>query len=80
MVYLKKEIEIFKQSAHVDCSDNTIKLKLKDFHLESENINDLLNVSVLKIELYNKSENYQKSKKFIIQGVRDKGIVYKNII
>jgi hypothetical protein len=76
---LKKEIEIFKESAHLDSKD-TLKIKLNNFNLEKEDINELLNVSVLEVNLFNLAENFHSTKKFIIQFVKDKGIFYKNII
>jgi len=59
---------------------NKVIFKINDFKLESVQLNDLLNVSVLKVQMYNLAENLNFEKKLIVQFLKDKGELYKNII
>ncbi len=80
MVHLKKEILLFRESiSNVDKS-NELFVKLNDLKLDSIEHNDLLNISVLEINLINFHENLKENKKFIVQFLKEKNILYKNII
>jgi hypothetical protein len=81
IVYSKNEIELFKEHANFSESSENIIINLDNFtSLSKIDINVLLNISVLEINLINLPENFQVKKRFIIQLLREKGIVYKNII
>lgn len=80
MVYLKKEILLFRESiSNVDKSNEYI-VKLNDLKFDTIEHNDLLNISVLEVKLTNLPENLNETKKFIVQFLKEKNILYKNII
>lgn len=81
IVHLKKEIEVYKEKAEMDPKQSNLSFKIIECgHLKSVHNDELLNVSVLEINIYNKSENFSYRKKMIVQFVKDKNILYKNII
>jgi hypothetical protein len=55
-------------------------LKLNFSDLEKIKENDILNVSVLEVRLFNLAENFLHEKRFIVQVMKDKDNLYKNII
>ena len=59
---------------------NKVVFKINNFKLDTVQLNDLLNVSVLKVRIYNLSESLNLEKKSIIQFLKEKGELYKNII
>jgi hypothetical protein len=64
-MYFKKIISLIQLSF-------TVLEKIKE--------NDILNVSVLNVRLFNLAENFMYEKKFIVQVMKDKDNLYKNII
>lgn len=81
VVYLKQEIEIFKENVLFDPKQNTLSIKFENCKLLNEiESNNLLNVSLFEIHLYNKSENFEIVKKMVVQFLKEKGVIYKNII
>ena len=79
VVFLKREIFLCEKTLSKD-SENKVKLTIEDFKLESVEENNLFNISTLNFDFYNNEKQIIDSKTLIIQIIKDKGEVYKNII
>lgn len=81
VVYLKKEINILEQKISKN-NDKEIIIEINDFKLCDIEENNLFNISTLNFEFYNNGECQQllSEKKLILQVIKDKGEVLKNII
>ena len=81
VVYLKKEINILEQKVSKN-NDKEIIIEINDFKLCDIDENNLFNISTLNFEFYNNGECQQllSEKKLILQVIKDKGEVLKNII
>ena len=79
VVFLKREIVLCEKTLSKD-SENKVKLTIEDFKLESVEENNLFNISTLNFDFYNNEKQIIDSKTLIIQIIKDKGEVYKNII
>ncbi len=80
-MYSKKEIELLREHTNIAENSENLIISIDNFSILNKiDINELLNISVLEINIINLPENFQTKKRFIIQILRDKGIVYKNII
>ena len=79
VVFLKREIFLCEKTLSKD-SENKVKLTIEDFKLESVEENNLFNISTLNFDFYNNEKQIVDSKTLIIQIIKDKGEVYKNII
>ena len=79
VVFLKREIFLCEKTLSKD-SENKVKLTIEDFKLESVEQNNLFNISTLNFDFYNNEKQIIDSKTLIIQIIKDKGEVYKNII
>ena len=79
VVFLKREILLCEKTLSKD-SENKVKLTIEDFKLESVEENNLFNISTLNFDFYNNEKQIIDSKTLIIQIIKDKGEVYKNII
>ena len=81
VVYLKKEINILEQKISKN-NDKERIIEINDFKLCDIEENNLFNISTLNFEFYNNGECQQllSEKKLILQVIKDKGEVLKNII
>lgn len=79
VVFLKREIFLCEKTLSKD-SENKVKLTIEDFKLENVEENNLFNISTLNFDFYNNEKQIVDSKTLIIQIIKDKGEVYKNII
>lgn len=81
VVYLKKEINILEQEITKN-NDKEIIIEINDFKLSGIEDNNLFNISTLNFEFYKNGECQQllSDKKLILQVIKDKGEVLKNII
>ena len=81
VAYLKKEINILEQKVSKN-NDKEIIIEINDFKLCDIDENNLFNISTLNFEFYNNGECQQllSEKKLILQVIKDKGEVLKNII
>ena len=79
VVFLKREIFLCEKTLSKD-SENKVKLTIEVFKLESVEENNLFNISTLNFDFYNNEKQIIDSKTLIIQIIKDKGEVYKNII
>ena len=81
VVYLKKEINVLEQKVSKN-NDKEIIIEINDFKLCDIDENNLFNISTLNFEFYNNGECQQllSEKKLILQVIKDKGEVLKNII
>ena len=79
VVFLKREIFLCEKTLSKD-NENKVKLTIEDFKLENVEENNLFNISTLNFDFYNNEKQIIDSKTLIIQIIKDKGEVYKNII
>ncbi len=80
-MYSKKEIELLREHTNLAENSENLIISIDNFSILNKiDMNELLNISVLEINIINLSENFHTKKRFIIQILRDKDIVYKNII
>lgn len=79
VVFLKREIFLCEKTLSKD-NENKVKLTIEDFKLENVEENNLFNISTLNFDFYNNEKQIVDSKTLIIQIIKDKGEVYKNII
>lgn len=79
VVFLKREIFLCEKNLSKD-KDNKVMITIEDFKLENVEENNLFNISTLNFEFMNAEKKIIDEKTLIIQIIKDKGEVYKNII
>ena len=80
IAFLKKEIKLLTTKESISKGKNFFPIKLNSLKLDNYEENELMNISVLKIKLSNKELGIFKEKVIIIQAIKDKGLIYKNLI
>ena len=77
IVYLKEEVKI--SSSNIEIKDKKILIEINSFPLEKINENLLINVGTINFS-FKIEEKEIMEKILILQIIKDKGLVYKNII
>ena len=79
VVYLKEKIEI--KPNKIEIKNNRIYVEIDHFPLKDIDENKLMNISTLNFVFLNKENKTEIMKKrIIIQIIKEKGIIYKNLI
>ncbi len=77
IVYLKEEVKI--SSSNIEIKDKKILIEINSFPLDKIDENKIINVATLNF-LFKTDTNEIMKKILIIQIVKEKGLIYKNII
>ena len=79
IVYLKEKIEL--KPNKIEIKNNRIFVNIDNFPLNNIDENKLMNIATLNFIFLNKENNLEIMKKIlIVQIIKEKGIIYKNII
>ena len=78
IAYLKKRVKINEFS--FEKFENSLRISILKLPLENEEENNLLNVGVLEIKALDEGKIEVKEYKLIVQILKEKGVLMKNII
>lgn len=80
VVYLKKEILLLDNTSINENKEGWLIVNINDFKLNDIEENKLMNISSINFEFYNENNDIIDTKTVILQILKEKGEVFKNIL
>ena len=80
LVYLKKEILLLDNTSINENKEGWLIVNINDFKLNDIEENKLMNISSINFEFYNENNDIIDTKTVILQILKEKGEVFKNIL